>query len=850
MTDKDRPSLHTSRTASSAAGRGRRASEQPRQWIAAAKTGGTGAGSSGRRRAAGTTAGATGVGAAASDTTGRAARRRADQRSASAKKGKRPGRKRRPGFWGGVAGALNYPRSRGRGALAWFPSLRMWLAAFALVVLAGLGGAFWLYSTTDVPKPNDVALAQTSTVYFADGKTKMGTFGDVNRTILPADQIPDSMKKALVASEDSTFYENRGVSPKGILRALINNLKGGSRQGASTITQQYVSNYYTSKSYGNYSAKVREMIMAIKIDQELPKDEIISRYLNTIYFGRGAYGVQAAAQAYFGKDAKDLTPAESALLVGIIPGPSLYDPAVNQSKAEQLWKRVVDREVNVTKALTPAQANALKFPKTISAKRKNSLKGPNGYLIRMAESELRRNGFTEESIQTGGFSIVTTIDKAVQDDTVQAIANMPHDRPADNRVGTVTIDPGTGAIKAMYGGPDYVAHPQNDATQSHMQAGSTFKAFALVAALENGYSLHQSWPGDSPGYFPGWKVNNFGNTSYGNIDLVDATTNSVNTAYAALNLDMGAAKTHDAAVQLGVPANTPGLDKDPTNVLGTASPTVLTMAGAYATIAAGGVHHTPHLVAKVLRSDGSVRYESKVDSNRVIPEDVATNATVALQGPPSNGSARYVGQNMDGRAVAGKTGTSESFRSAWFIGFTPQLVTAVGMFQPSADGKTEETLTPFGGYPAMTGGTVPTRVWVDIMKPALDGKPQLDFPSEVSTGRSKRRSSDSSGDGNSGSQGTTPAPTTQAPPTTEAPQPTTQAPAPQPTTQAPAPKPTTQAPQPTTQAPAPKPTKGHGNGKGNGNGNGAVPPTQQPTTAAPQDTGAGTANRAPATIGG
>ena len=752
----------------------------------------------GRAAKGGAKTGAAAKSGAASKTGAAAEDRRAARTSAAAAAA---GGKR-----GRLASALNYPRAGRKSPWRWIPSLRLLLGAFALMVLAGVGLTAWVYETTDVPAPSDIAVAQTSRVYFSDGTTEMGTFSEINRTIIPSDQIPDSVKESVVASEDSTFYENRGISPRGILRALINNLSGGSRQGGSTITQQYVERYHTGTNT-SYIGKVKEMVMAVKIDQELSKDEILSRYLNTIYFGRGAYGIQAAAQAYYGKDAKDLTDAEAAVIVATIPAPTAYDPANNHDKAVQLWDRVIERRVNVTKTLTPAEADALQYPEPIEGHKLNKMGGTNGYLVRQVQKELVKNGISEDELNQGGFTIVTSVDVGIQDNTVKAIDNLPDDRPENNRVGTVTIDPNTGAIKAMYGGPDYVQRSYNDAVDSHMMAGSIFKTFALVAALDDGYSLGSTWPGDSPRTFKGgWEVNNFNDVDYGSVTLTQATTNSVNTAYAALNIEMGPKKTRDMAVKLGLPEDTPGLGAEPSNVLGSASPTVMNMAGAYATLAAKGVRHEPYITQTVTRSDGSVRYEHQDKSEQVIDESVAINATVALQGPPSTGSARYVGKNMSGRPVAGKTGTSQSVRSAWFVGFTPQLVTAVGMFQPSADGKTEESLTPFGGEDIITGGTFPTEVWVDIMKPSLQGQEKLKFSKAVAS-KKKTKSGTEKTTKKSTKKATKKA-TTKAPTTTQAPEPTrepTPEPTPEPTTEAPAPEPTQEQPapeQPTQEQPA------------------------------------------------
>ena len=701
---------------------------------------------------------------------------------------------------------LNYPRAGAKNPWRWIPSVRMIVGAMALMVLAGLGFAVWLYNDTEVPEPSDFALAQTSRVYYADGETEMGQFSEINRTLLPADEVPANVKQAVVASEDSSFYENRGVSPRGILRAFVNNLKGGARQGGSTITMQYVERYYTG-SETSYVGKAKEAIMALKIDQEISKDEILSRYLNTIYFGRGAYGVQEASQAYFGKDASELTDAEAALLVAVIPSPSTYDPANSPEDATRLWDRVITRQVSVGQ-LTAAEADALEFPETIEPRSENDLGGTKGYLLAQARNELIAEGFTEDEINTGGLSIITTIDPAIQENTVKAVENLPEDRPENNRVGTVTIDPDTGAIRALYGGPDYVKQSQNDATQSRMQAGSIFKTFTLIAALEDGFPLDSRWDGNSPKTFRGgWEVNNFSDTDYGRVTLEKATASSINTAYAEANIEIGPQRTMDTAIALGLPEKTPGLNAEASNVLGSASPTVAEMGEVYATIAAGGVHRDSYIVQTVDLADGSTRYEHENTEKRVMDEEVAINATVALQGPPTEGSARSLQGVMDGRQVAGKTGTSEKFRSAWFVGFTPQLVTAVGMFQPSADGTTEETLTPFGGVDNMTGGTFPTDVWGDIMSTSLEGQEKLDFPQRVRLDNEKRVRS------------TTPPATTKAPAPTKAPQPTTE----EPTTE----EPTTEEPtteEPTTEEPTTEePTTGE-------------PTTEQPTTEEPPAT--------------
>ncbi len=679
--------------------------------------------SSSRTKAAGAGAGSSGAGARRTSTSG--SRTSVGARHAGAGPTRTTKKAAATNF-------LNYPRAGAKNPWRWIPSLRLIVGAMALMVLAGLGLGVWVYVDTDVPEPTDYALAETTRVYFADGETEMGKFSEINRTILPGEEIPQNVKDAAVASEDASFYENRGVSPRGIVRALINNLRGGDRQGASTITQQYVERYHTG-NVTSYVGKAREAVMALKTDQELSKDEILNRYLNTIYFGRGAYGVQEASQAYFDKDASELTDEEAALLVAVIPAPSAYDPAANPDRAAQLWTRVVERQVNDTGTLTAQEADEMEFPETIEPHSDNVQGGTDGYLLATVRSELEAQGFTADEINTGGFTVISTIDPSIQENTVAAVEELPEDRPERNRVGTVTMEPRTGAIRGMYGGPDYVEQGQNDSTQSRMQAGSTFKTFTLIAALEDGYPLSSSWDGNSPKSFPGgWQVNNFNNIDYGRVTLKRATTSSINTAYAEANIAIGPERTQETAIALGLPEDTPGLDGEASNVLGSASPTVLEMAEVYSTIASGGIHRPGYMVESVEQPDGSMAYQHEAEESRVLEEDVAINATVALQGPPSaQGSARKLQQVMGGRPIAGKTGTSESFRSAWFVGFTPQLVTSVGMFQPSEDGTSEERLTPFGGEDPITGSTYPTAIWGSIMSSSLEGQEMLEFPQEV-----------------------------------------------------------------------------------------------------------------------
>ncbi|HLS49864.1 MAG TPA: biosynthetic peptidoglycan transglycosylase, partial [Actinomycetaceae bacterium] len=274
----------------------------------------------------------------------------------------------------------DYPRA-GKGPVhRWLPSWRVVLGTVVTVIALGLGLFVVAYLTTDIPEPDDFAQAETTTVYYADGETEMGSFATFDRSIVGLATLPEHVGHAVVASEDRRFYENVGVDPIGIARALWNNVRGNERQGGSTLTQQYVERYFVGETITSYVGKAREAILAIKIDREQTKDEILGNYLNTIYFGRGAYGIEAAARNYFDKPAAELTLSESALLAGIIPAPSAWDPASNPERAEERWARTL-RFMVEDGWITQEEADSQSFPETIDPVRDDRYGGPGGYLL-------------------------------------------------------------------------------------------------------------------------------------------------------------------------------------------------------------------------------------------------------------------------------------------------------------------------------------------------------------------------------------------------------------------------------------------------------------------------------------
>ena len=640
--------------------------------------------------------------------------------------------------------------------------------------LVGVAAFAVAYAKTDVPQPNQLANAQASIIYYSDGKTEMDRISVVNRESVPLTKIPLHVQRALLAAEDRTFYQNSGVSPTGIARSVVVALKGGPTQGGSTITQQYVKNYFLTQDR-TLSRKAKEFIISIKIDQQESKNTILANYLNTIYYGRGAYGIQTAAKAYFGVDVSKLTVAQGALLASVIRGPAFYDPVLGPKQMDNAKSRV-DYVLNgmVTEGwLSPAERAKTTFP-TVRPRAKTTKAGTTGYITAAVRLELRTKlNLSDSAIDRGGLRIVTTINRRAQAAAVTAVKdNMPSEKDAPMlHVGLAAIRPGDGAIVAMYGGKDYSKVQQNDATQSTMQGGSTFKVFGLLAALQKDISTKTRFDGHSPQYFPEFqggknakgKVKNFGNGSgeqFGEIDLRKATAHSVNTVFAALNIKLAgggreATGVRDAAILAGLPKGTPGLGTDMTNILGTASPRVIDMANAYATIASQGQKATPYLLVTVKSADGSIDYTVKKELTPAFDKSVTADATEAMTHVVTEGTG--TGARALGRPAAGKTGTTDNTEAVWFDGFTPQLSAAVGIYK----NKGHDPITIKKDRLISSGG-IPVDIWTAFMKGALQGIKVIDFPPRAGLG-------DSSVPTPTTAPATTAAPTTTAPPTTAPP---------------------------------------------------------------------------------
>lgn len=606
-----------------------------------------------------------------------------------------------------------------------FFRLGLVLGGFIFVIGATVFGI--AYFTVNIPDPNSYVNSQATIIQYADG-SEIGRIGAQNRTIVPLANIPMQLRRAVLAAEDKNFYSNRAFSVTGILRAAVNNLRGGSLQGGSTITQQYAKTAFLTPNR-DIKRKIKELIIAIKLENQFSKDQILENYLNTIYFGRGAYGVETGAQLYFGRSANQLTLEQSAVLASILRSPGYYDPDYREGNLERLqarFKYVIDNMHNEGWISDKRYAN-IKYPEVKGRVRSGTLSGPKGYLMQAVQSELNSLGFTDDQLMIGGLVVKTTLEKLAQQAAVDAVdKESPKKAPDNLHIGMVSIRPGTGEIVAMYGGKDYLVRQLNDATQSIAQAGSTFKPFALIAALQAGISLSSIWNGDSPKVFDDagkpYEVSNYGDKSFGDLPLLKATASSVNTIYVPLGIKAGLDNIVNAARAAGIPESV-ALMPTPSIVLGVASPHVIDVASAFATFAAQGVYAKPFLVKEVQGSNKGVLYEATIQPQEVFDKSVMADLTYALSEVTRAGTATAAVSKL-GRVSAGKTGTSQNNASAWFSGYVPQLATSIAFFRDDAT----QSLNGIGGLTSLTGGSFPARIWTAYMKAALKDIPEEAFP--------------------------------------------------------------------------------------------------------------------------
>ncbi|MEU8525089.1 transglycosylase domain-containing protein [Streptomyces sp. NPDC048629] len=643
------------------------------------------------------------------------------------------------------------PKRRARRRL--LPSWRTLLGAFLLTGLLLAGGFTAGYLLVDIPAANATAIAQSNVYLYADG-TQLARDGEVNRENVRLDRIPAPLRHAVLAAEDRDFHSERAVDPQAMLRAAWNTVTGKGKQSGSTITQQYVKNYYLGQER-TVTRKVKEFFIAIKLDREKSKDEIFEGYLNTSYFGRNAYGVQAAARAYYGQDVEHLDTAQSAYLATLLNAPSVYDVAThpeNRANAVARWHYVLDGMV-AENWLTPAERAAMKFPAPHKARPVTSLSGQRGYVVQAVEDYLTGRGILDENtLARGGYRITTTLEKTKQDALVRAVDDQVMSRLDRNgnetdrnvRVGGVAVVPGTGHVVAMYGGIDYTKQYVNNATRRDYQVGSTFKPIVFTAAVEHGAHTQDGRPITPNAFYdgsdrrpvegwngPSYAPENEDGGSYGQISVREATDKSVNSVYAQMAVDVGPTKVRKTAVALGLPQNTPDLTASPSIALGPATASVLDMAKAYATLANHGEHGTYTLVAAVSKDGQEVELPAAA-RRQAVAREAADTTTAMLRGVVEGGTGTAA--LAAGRPAAGKTGTAEDDKAAWFAGYTPDLATVVAMMGQDPDTGAQKPLYGAMGLPRVNGGGAPAEIWAQFTREALEDTEATDFDLRLAAG--------------------------------------------------------------------------------------------------------------------
>ncbi|MGQ4384243.1 transglycosylase domain-containing protein [Streptomyces sp. SAS_270] len=682
--------------------------------------------SSGAGTAAGSTT-ATGTGPAAGTGTaagsGTRAGTRAESRAAAA---------------GGKAGAKKGIRR--------FFTWKKILGTFFGMLLLGMGAFVALYLWIDIPPGNAAAQLQSNVYKYSDGST-LTREGDVNREIVDLDKVPKKVQLTFVAAENKSFYKDAGIDFRGTARGLLNTLSGKGKQGGSTITQQYVKNYYLTQNQ-TVTRKLKELVISLKVDRQKSKDYILAGYINTSYYGRGAYGIQAAAQAYYQVDAKKLSVSQGAYLAALLQAPSQYD----YSSATPTGKRLVKNRWNYVLNnmveegwLDSAKRQAMTFPKPKDPKGSAGMGGQIGYMVEAANNALAKQLVTQGTaanindakalVDQGGWTITLNIDKKKQaqlEKSVKAKLTSKLNgkkRKVDDAVqaGAASVDPKTGKVVALYGGVDYLKHFTNNATRRDYQPASTFKPLIFAAALDQGAKTQDDraitantiYDGTSGRPVKGSDIAfsppNEDDTDYGNVTVQRAMNASINSVFAQMGVDVGMDNVLKTAGELGMDVD--GLQAVPAQTLGTMGASPLEMAGVYATLDNHGRKVTPAVVASAEHKDHTVTFPSAV-GEQVISKEAADTVTSVLTGVVDDGTARVsVSQaaNRDGQHVAGKTGTSDNNKSAWFTGYTPNLVTSVGLFGENPKSHAQVSLQGatglIPGVGRINGGGYPAQIW-------------------------------------------------------------------------------------------------------------------------------------------
>jgi penicillin-binding protein 1A len=676
-------------------------------------------------------------------------------------------------------------RSRLRRVLRW----TLWLAVPAVAVALGTVVGL-IYAFARVPLPEEVPTAQTIVFLDESGKKEIGTLSaQENRRVVPLAKIPEDTRRAVLAAEDRDFYEHGAISWRGLARASAANLlRRRISEGGSTITQQYVKNAFPGVGRDRtLFRKLKEAVIAVKLERKFSKDQILEFYLNTVYFGRGAYGIDAAARTYFQKKVENLGAAQSAVLAGAIRSPEFYGKKEHAASAkvrrDYILQAMVDRGWLTAKE---GRAEARSKLGIIWKANRGGIVNSDApfFLEKVRQYLVARYG--AEAVNLGGLRVRTTLDTDMQDLAEQTVTRILPNPKTNPKAALVSIDPRNGAVRAMYGGRNFKGRQFNYATNSIRQAGSTMKPFVLAQALADGYSVNSVYPGPAELIVDGEDFKNYGDTNYGQLTLRDATRLSVNTIYVQLMQQVQPdrvaklAEAHGLAAELGGPGE-PGRDPRPLEdapvlkpvlalSLGSGDVTTLQLASAFGTWANRGIHHAPHLVEKVVDSRGRVLEEhGKQQGTQVLNRVHADVMNMVLKGAVENGTGTAA--RLFGREVAGKTGTTSDYTDARFVGYTTDLVTSVWIGYDDHQHK----LVDIPGYgEGVSGGSLPAQIWHDYMDTATRNRESRPFEPPAEIGGQVLNS-------------TTTVPPTTVPPPTQPGQPNPQPTFPQPTRPGPVP---------------------------------------------------------------
>jgi len=618
--------------------------------------------------------------------------------------------------------------------------------AFLILCAAAILGAVGLFASVvgtyqafaaSVPDLDDyrsAELAQTSLVYDANGKVVDQLYGVQNRFVVPLDGVDPTLQEAVIAIEDHRFYEHRGLDFEAIGRAAVENVQSLSiQEGGSTVTQQLIKNTYIAQDerfIPSFERKFVEASLAWQYEKENSKEKILEQYLNTVYFGSNAYGAEAAAKTYFNKKAADLTLAESALLAGIINLPGVYDPFADPQSAKERRNVVLDRMLKYGFINQREHDRAAKSELVLSRGR-IQYEADNEYFLNAVRNELAEE-YGDDAVYEGGLKIYTTLDPGLQEAANTAVDSIVSPEAGDPSASLVSVDPGTGAVRAMVGGSDFEQVKFNLATQAHRQAGSSFKPFVLAEAIDQGISPETLYVSKDLSIDMGenaerYEVSNYDFIERGPITLLRAMADSDNTVFVQLALDLGLQNVVEMAHEIGVETE---VDAYPSTAIGglRVGVTPLEMASAYSTFANSGTHMEPYLVERVSREeDGEevVFEEHRLAGNEALSRDEAAVVTESLRGVVERGTASYY-HDLEaeiGRPAAGKTGTSNEFIDAWFIGFIPQLSTSVWVGYPDE----RRSMVNINGLPEINGENYPLDIWSLYMQSAVQRFPVQEF---------------------------------------------------------------------------------------------------------------------------